>query len=167
VTVRPLIKITGQTGFNEVLFEDVVVPDALRVDAVGKGWQVAMTTLTHERGAAESAGSGGGISLEDRMAALIALAKKMKRNGRPAWDDAVIRDRIAQLAVRVEGFRQAFRRTRVAALTDHPLRIRCRRNSCSARSPRHRRAALEVEGARIAVPRRPAGPDAAEWPLAY
>ena len=60
VTVRPLIKITGQTGFNEVLFEDAVIPDTLRVDEVGKGWQVAMTTLLHERGAAESAGSGGG-----------------------------------------------------------------------------------------------------------
>jgi len=53
VTVRPLIKITGETGFNEVLFEDVVVPDNLRLDEVGKGWTVAMTTLTHERGAAE------------------------------------------------------------------------------------------------------------------
>ena len=100
VTVRPLIKITGQTGFNEVLFENVVVSDALRVDAVGNGWQVAMTTLTHERGAAEGAGSGGGASIEDRLAALMALAKRMKRNGRPAWDDAVIRDRIMQLAVR-------------------------------------------------------------------
>ena len=29
VTVRPLIKITGETGFNEVLFEDTVVPDAI------------------------------------------------------------------------------------------------------------------------------------------
>ena len=45
MTVRPLIKITGETGFNEVLFEDVVVPDTLRVDEVGKGWTVAMTTL--------------------------------------------------------------------------------------------------------------------------
>ncbi len=73
--MRPLIKITGQTGFNEVLFEDVVIPDTLRVDEVGKGWQVAMTTLLHERGAAEGAGSGGGQSVEDRLAALIALAK--------------------------------------------------------------------------------------------
>ena len=29
VTVRPLIKITGQTGFNEVLFEDAVIPDTI------------------------------------------------------------------------------------------------------------------------------------------
>ena len=48
-----------------------------------------MTTLLYERGAAEGAGSGGGASLEDRMQALIALAKRTPRNGGPAWDDAV------------------------------------------------------------------------------
>jgi len=169
VTVRPLIKITGQTGFNEVLFEDVVVPDALRVDAVGKGWTVAMTTLTHERGAAEGAGSGGGASLEDRIAALIALAKRMQRNGRPAWDDPVIRDRVMQLAVRVEGFRQTFRRARVAALTDHPMRIPLSSKLLLSELTQDlAAAALEVEGAHaslyLADER---APDAAEWPLAY
>ena len=37
VTVRPLIKMTGESGFNEVLFEDAVIPDAYRLDEVGKG----------------------------------------------------------------------------------------------------------------------------------
>ena len=55
VTVQPLIKMTGESGFNEVLFENVELPDSLRLDAVGKGWTVAMTTLTYERGAAEGA----------------------------------------------------------------------------------------------------------------
>ena len=53
VTVRPLIKITGETGFNEVIFEDLEVDDSYRLDELGKGWQVAMTTLLHERGAGE------------------------------------------------------------------------------------------------------------------
>ena len=53
VTVKPLIKMTGESGFNEVFFEDVVIPDSCRLDEVGKGWTVAMTTLTFERGAAE------------------------------------------------------------------------------------------------------------------
>jgi alkylation response protein AidB-like acyl-CoA dehydrogenase len=169
VTVRPLIKITGQTGFNEVLFEDVVVPDALRVDDVGKGWQVAMTTLTHERGAAEGAGSGGGASVEDRLAALIALARRMKRNGRPAWEDPVIRDRLMQLAVRVEGFRQTFRRARVAPLTDHPLRIPLSSKLLlSELNQDLAAAALEVEGAYGSLYLGDArAPDAAEWPLAY
>jgi alkylation response protein AidB-like acyl-CoA dehydrogenase len=169
VTVRPLIKITGQTGFNEVLFEDAVVPDALRVDDVGKGWQVAMTTLTHERGAAEGAGSGGGASVEDRLAALIALAKRMKRSGKPAWDDPVIRDRLMHLAVRVEGFRQTFRRARVAPLTDHPLRIPLSSKLLlSELNQDLAAAALEVEGAFGSLYLGDSrAPDAAEWPLAY
>jgi alkylation response protein AidB-like acyl-CoA dehydrogenase len=46
VTVRPLIKASGETGFNEVLFENLEIDDSYRLDDVGKGWQVAMTTLT-------------------------------------------------------------------------------------------------------------------------
>jgi alkylation response protein AidB-like acyl-CoA dehydrogenase len=93
----------------------------------------------------------------------------MKRNGRPAWDDAVIRDRIAQLAVRVEGFRQAFRRTRVAALTDHPLRIPLSSKLLLSEITQDiAAAALEVEGAHASLYLGdPQAPDAAEWPLAY
>ena len=40
VTVRPLIKMTGETGFNEVIFENLEVDDSYRLDEVGKGWQV-------------------------------------------------------------------------------------------------------------------------------
>ena len=169
VTVRPLIKITGQTGFNEVLFEDVIVPDTLRVDEVGNGWKVAMTTLLHERGAAEGAGSGGGVAIEDRVAALIALAKKTRRNGKTAWEDPVLRDRILQLAVRVEGFRQTFRRARISALTDHPMRIPLQSKLLMSELTQDiARVALEVEGAYASLylgDER--APDEAEWPLAY
>jgi alkylation response protein AidB-like acyl-CoA dehydrogenase len=123
VTVRPLIKMTGETGFNEVLFEDVVVPDSLRVDAVGKGWTVAMTTLLYERGAAEGAGSGGGLSPDGLIHELVALAKRLTRDGHPVWDDAVIRDKVMQLAIRAEGLRQTARRMRIEALADHPMRL--------------------------------------------
>ena len=121
--MRPLVKITGETGFNEVLFEDVVIPDSLRLDEVGKGWTVAMTTLTYERGAAEGAGSGGGTSVEEYVNELIALAKRTKRGAATAWDDAVVRDKVAQIAIRAEGLRQNARRMRIEALIDHPMRI--------------------------------------------
>lgn len=51
VTVRPIHKMTGECGFNEVFLEDVIVPDHLRVDEVGAGWKVPMSTLTSESGA--------------------------------------------------------------------------------------------------------------------
>ncbi len=169
VTVRPLIKITGETGFNEVIFENVLVPDRLRVDAVGEGWKVAMTTLLHERGAAESAGGGGGLSLEDRVDALVRLAKKIPRAGKRAWDDPVLRDRILQICVRAEGFRQTARRARVEALTDHPMRIPLQGKLLTSELLQDLAAvALEVEGPHASLYLSdPNAPDRAEWPLSY
>jgi alkylation response protein AidB-like acyl-CoA dehydrogenase len=169
VTVRPLIKITGETGFNEVLFEDVVVPDQLRVDAVGKGWTVAMTTLLYERGAAEGAGSGGGVSLDERVASLIALARRMPRSGGSAWDDPLVRDRVMQLATRAEGLRQSQRRARVEPLTDHPMRLPLQSKVQLSELLQDMAAvALEIEGAHASLYLGDAhAPDNGQWPLAY
>jgi alkylation response protein AidB-like acyl-CoA dehydrogenase len=49
VTVRPLRQISGDEDFNEVFFEDVRVPRANLVGAVNAGWDIAITTLMHER----------------------------------------------------------------------------------------------------------------------
>ena len=169
VTVRPLIKMTGETGFNEVLLEDVVVPDTMRVDEVGKGWTVAMTTLLYERGAAEGAGSAGGVSLDERMQSLIALARRMKRGGKPAWEGPLIRDRLMQLAIRIEGMRHMFRLTRVEALTEHPLRIPLQAKVAVSELMQDMAAvALEIEGphAGLYVGDTHA-PDDGQWPLAF
>ena len=50
VTVRPIAQLDGETGFAEVFFEDVEVPDAQVLGAVGEGWKVAMATAGSERG---------------------------------------------------------------------------------------------------------------------
>ena len=50
VEVRPLRQITGEAEFNEIFFNDVEVPVGNRLGEEGEGWQVAMTTLLHERG---------------------------------------------------------------------------------------------------------------------
>ena len=47
--MRPLIQMTGDPGFNEVFFEDVRVPRQQLVGELNQGWQVANTTLAHER----------------------------------------------------------------------------------------------------------------------
>lgn len=49
VEVRPLRQMTGDADFNEIFFTDVQVPAANLLGAEGEGWQVAMTTLLHER----------------------------------------------------------------------------------------------------------------------
>ncbi|HUO48337.1 MAG TPA: acyl-CoA dehydrogenase family protein [Acidimicrobiales bacterium] len=57
VEVRPLRQMTGDAEFNEVFMADVRIPDSRRLDAVGAGWRVAMTTLMNERVAI-----GGGVA---------------------------------------------------------------------------------------------------------
>ena len=124
VTVKPIHKMTGESGFNEVFLEDVVVPDAMRIDAVGTGWKVAMSTLTSERGAAQ--GVGAIASSESPFAAieqLIELAKRTNRNGKNLWDDPAIRDRLVKVYERTEASSQNFRRARVNALNGGAMRI--------------------------------------------
>ncbi len=49
IDIRPLYQITGEAEFNEVFFDDARIPDTFRIDDVGAGWRVAMTTLMNER----------------------------------------------------------------------------------------------------------------------
>jgi alkylation response protein AidB-like acyl-CoA dehydrogenase len=124
VTVRPIHKMTGEAGFNEVFLENAIVGDHLRVDAVGQGWAVAMSTLTSERGAATGVGAVASSAEPGNGALqLIALAKRIKRNGRAVWDDPVWRDRIMRLYVRMEGSMQNQRRARLHALNGGGMRL--------------------------------------------
>lgn len=102
VTVKPLVQMTGDRGFNEVFFEDVRVPKKNLVGAKNQGWQVAVTTLMFERS------SIGSSSARDSMAAvreLAALAKRLPRDGGTAWDDADVRQQVAQFAIEASAVR--------------------------------------------------------------
>ncbi|HEX3796556.1 MAG TPA: acyl-CoA dehydrogenase family protein [Acidimicrobiales bacterium] len=50
LTVRPIPQIDGETGFAEIFFDSVEVPDAQVLGEVGAGWSVAMATAGSERG---------------------------------------------------------------------------------------------------------------------
>ena len=168
VTVRPLLKITGKTGFNEVFFEDVRIPDSNRLDDVGKGWEVAMTTLLSERGAAEGAGSGGGGG-DGAIQNLIELARSSWRNGILAADDPVTRDAIMQRAIVGEGMRQNVRRARVPALCDHPMRLPLQQKLTGSEFAQdNARLGVEIAGAHSTLYKRdPRAPHQGHWPLAY
>jgi len=168
VTVRPLVKLTGESGFNEVLFEDAIVSDQLRLDEVGKGWTVAMTTLTYERGAAESAGGGGGDSLGP-VRRLVNLAKDSWRDGIRASEDPVVRDAIVENAIVAEGIKQNARRSRVSALCDHPMRLPLQQKVTSSEFFQNTaRLGVEIAGARSTLYKLDAAaPDSGYWPLAY
>ena len=72
VEVRPLVQITGHPEFNEIFFTDVQVPKENLLGEIGGGWQVAMTTLLHERGTLGFALS---ATLDVAVRKLVALAK--------------------------------------------------------------------------------------------
>src|SRR5258708_9706219 len=100
ITVRPLVQMSGATGFNEVFFDDVRTPKKFLVGELNNGWQVAITTLMFERGL-----GGGGQPLISVVDELVNLAMRIKRDGRPAWDDASVRQRIAEFKCEAEALR--------------------------------------------------------------
>ncbi|HWZ43085.1 MAG TPA: acyl-CoA dehydrogenase [Candidatus Saccharimonadales bacterium] len=99
VDVRPLRQMTGETEFNEIFFHDVKVPVENVVGKVNQGWEVAMGTLMHERG---TFGAGLQIAYKRNIDRLIALARTRQRNGKPAAQDAVLRQKIAQCYAEIE-----------------------------------------------------------------
>ena len=104
VEVRPLRQITGEAEFNEIFFSDVHVPAENLLGEVGAGWQVAMTTLLHERGTLGFALTG---VLDSQVQRLVALARER------AAGDPIIRDRVAQEWIEL----QALKLTNYRSLT--------------------------------------------------
>lgn len=98
VEVRPIKQANGQSGFNEVFFTDVRIPDAQRLGAVGQGWEVSLTTLMNER---LSIGSGMSTGFPE----LFRYCMEAEVDGAPAVDDPAVRSRLAQFAVRQTGLK--------------------------------------------------------------
>jgi alkylation response protein AidB-like acyl-CoA dehydrogenase len=97
IEVRPLRQITGEAEFNEIFLEGARIPEENVVGGEGNGWNVAITTLMHERA---GLGAASAISVRRDLDELIALI-----NERGLSDDPVIRQRIAELKIGVEALR--------------------------------------------------------------
>ena len=93
VETKPLRQITGEAEFNEVFFTDVRVPDSMRVDEVGRGWGVSITTLMNER-----VSIGGGTPPRN-SGPIGQLVELWNRQG---IDDGATRDEFMKLWVRAE-----------------------------------------------------------------
>jgi len=93
VEVRPLRELTGDDGFSEIFFDAVQVPKDRAVGEVGDGWQVAMSTLVHERLGAMKLG----VQLRNRMDGLVELARTTGGDR-----DPIVRQRLADLGIRVD-----------------------------------------------------------------
>ena len=76
VTVRPLVNMANQHGFNEVYFEDVRAPRSGLLGELNRGWYMATTTLDFERSSVTSS-AGSQRTLEE----LTAFTRETKANG--------------------------------------------------------------------------------------
>lgn len=100
ITVRPLIQMTGDAGFNEVFFDNVRVPRENLVGELNQGWLVANATLFHERNMLGST-----TRTQLMMQNLIRLARSRQRYGKPASQEPMIRQKLADLLTRVEAMK--------------------------------------------------------------
>jgi alkylation response protein AidB-like acyl-CoA dehydrogenase len=92
ITVRPIISIDGTHHLNEVFFDDVRVPVAMRVGPENKGWDVAKFLLGNERSGIARLGKS-----KERVRFARESAADMRAGGRPLIEDSEFRRRIAQL----------------------------------------------------------------------
>jgi alkylation response protein AidB-like acyl-CoA dehydrogenase len=109
VDIRPIKQASGGSGFNEIFFTDVKIPDSQRLGEVGNGWTVALTTLMHER-LAVGGGQGGGLDVPQ----LMQLARQLELEDGPAIKNAAVREKIADWYVRSAGLRYTTFRTMTA-----------------------------------------------------
>ena len=103
VEVRPIRQMNEQSGFNEVYFTDVRIPDAQRLGPVNGGWKVSLTTLMNER---LSIGSGMPTGFEE----LYEFCNRFELPEGTAIDNPMVKSKLAQWAVKASGLRYtAFR----------------------------------------------------------
>src|SRR6201987_6392287 len=72
IEVRPLVTLNGDTDFAEIFFHDVRVPADALLGPLNAGWQVATTTLSHERAGAARLYAQMEVQINDLVAAPVA-----------------------------------------------------------------------------------------------
>jgi alkylation response protein AidB-like acyl-CoA dehydrogenase len=123
VEVRPIRKLTGEYGFTETFFTDARIPADSLMGEEGQGWGVAMQTLEYERNA--RAGQAGGTYLTTPDATeMIDLARQAVRDGRPAIEDPVLRDKLVEILIENQSVHLSAARQRLAPLNqERPMSL--------------------------------------------
>lgn len=140
IEARPLLQMNGSAEFCEVFLNEARVPIANVIGAVNDGWNIARTTLTHERssigqqyarGLTEIKAGGQSTNLDRRVGELIDSAKKASRDPNKRFDimvgaksmirlfkdlglseDRVARDKVVSYYIRSEVHRLTGQRSR-------------------------------------------------------
>jgi alkylation response protein AidB-like acyl-CoA dehydrogenase len=102
ITIRPLVQITGERGFNEVFYDNVRVPRKNLVGELNQGWQVSIATLMYER-----ISGGARHPVERDLERLIDLTRRVEFGGMPAYRHTYVRERLAQFSIEARALRLA------------------------------------------------------------
>lgn len=108
VDIRPIPQMAGGSDFNEVLIDDLFVPDSRRLGPVNGGWKVIGFALMNER---LSIGLAGAVEHDD----IVALARTLGCDS-----DPVLQAKIAEWYVREQGVKLTRYRTLTAMARGEP-----------------------------------------------
>jgi len=169
VETVPIRKLTGEYGFTQTFFKDARIPADTLMGGEGEGWNMAMLTLTFERGAA--GGQAGGVAiLYAHVAEVVEMARRVQRNGRPAIEDPVLRDQLVQLLMDEKSMSIGALRAQIASLVvDRPNAIPISEKIVGSELQRRMAdVAIQLQGANMAYYMGDeAATDGGRWPRAY
>jgi alkylation response protein AidB-like acyl-CoA dehydrogenase len=98
IEARPLVTLNGAADFAEVFFNDVRIPADALLGPLNAGWQVATTTLSHERAGAARLYAQMQVQLSD----LVADLARHTVDGKPALEDGSTLRRLGDVALRIK-----------------------------------------------------------------
>ena len=116
ITPRPIRKMTGEYGFSQIMFNDARIPATCLLGEEGQGWQLAMQTLTFERGAQGGQAGGPSATNMSQPDDIIALARQSMKDGKPAIEDPLVRDQLMRILIDDTGLQLNAHRQRIRAL---------------------------------------------------
>ncbi len=99
ITIQPIRTLAGEGEFSEVFLEDVRVPVENLVGAENDGWRITNVTLRFERGTAFVSEM---YLLQEYLAEIVKVAKRVTRHDARAWDDAALRRDVGHLQAELD-----------------------------------------------------------------
>ena len=91
VEIRPILHMDKAHYTNDVYFKDVKIHKSELVGKENEGWGLTRQTMNFER-----SGVGGFISGKRLVLELIEFAKNTSRDGKPLWDDPMVRRNLCE-----------------------------------------------------------------------
>jgi alkylation response protein AidB-like acyl-CoA dehydrogenase len=96
ITIQPLMNMGGAAGFNQVFFDNVRIPKENLLGVKNRGWQQMRVALAFERSFAAI-----NLQMQRNIEELVAYSREHTRNGHSLSKAPLLRQKLADLLVRV------------------------------------------------------------------